>query len=574
MEQREIRQFKWWTVECIASLIVIFSYYDDFIKSPERLSSRDYWIFYSSIASTIISVFGLIVCLFSQDRSVCRVESILVWSMAILRTTTTVVGIIGRFQSDAQKTFFSLNDQLIALHPNVYFFSLWALMASILMVSSWFKEFANKGNDWSTSTQWILLGTMSFFTMLSALFFRDQTVFGELVSSTKYNISKSDFVESITSLTIGNNGSMENITVGSMIIGNLTNAYLAHDKIKERNMIDPIQIIFGAMVEAGVVETLSPCEKSVYSCYRIQYAIGLSAATAVVACFMAPMKGNSHTCQVDISIVLFLLWLSGLSILTVSPGPATRVGNLYVGIYICYFLVLSIFISSVTCSVSTKNTKNEEDIDIERNEHIGRGDLWEAAYGKLERNKQKERDRSDSCDSLFEELEQWDDWDEQHGNQMSLPQHANNVSNYGFISRRLNINESRASTFNLTSILRVWDEAMIDSSLGRQGYEKPKDWEHRVGRLRLWCVLLTMAIVLTQTISQHEAEKRAYTVASMSIVISCIGIVTCLRTSKLSNIIQIVAVSFYYDMSCSHQMFKKALSKYGLTIHFSCRKRL
>jgi hypothetical protein len=312
----------------------------------------------------------------------------------------------------------------------------------------------------------------------------------------------------------------------------------------------------------------------VYSCYRIQYAIGLSAATAVVACFMAPMKGNSHTCQVDISIVLFLLWLSGLSILTVSPGPATRVGNLYVGIYICYFLVLSIFISSVTCSVSTKNTKNEEDIDIERNEHIGRGDLWEAAYGKLERNKQKERDRSDSCDSLFEELEQWDDWDEQHGNQMSLPQHANNVSNYGFISRRLNINESRASTFNLTSILRVWDEAMIDSSLGRQGYEKPKDWEHRVGRLRLWCVLLTMAIVLTQTISQHEAEKRAYTVASMSIVISCIGIVTCLRTSKLSNIIQIVAVSFYYDMSCSHQMFKKALSKYGLTIHFSCRKRL
>lgn len=563
MEQREIRQFKWWTVECIASLIVVSSYYEEFLISPEILSSRDSWIFYSSIGSTVIAVFGLLACVFSQDRSICRVESILVWVMAILRTTTTIVGIIGPFRSDAQKSLFSSNKELIAYQPNVYFFSLWALMASILMVSSWFKEVINTGNDLSTSTQWILLGTMSFFTMLSALFFRDQTIYGELISSAKYNISKSDLVESITNLTIGNDGSMEKLTVGNMIIENLTNAYLARDKIKEINMTDPIEIIFGAMMEAGVVETVSPCEKSVYSCFRIRYAIGLSAATAVVACLMAPMEGNNRTCQTDISIVLFLLWLSGLSILTVSPGPATRAGNLYFGIYICYFLVLSIFISSVTRSVSTKNSENEEDVDVERKDPIGRGDLWEAAYGKLERKSQKERDRSDSCESLFEELEHWDDWDEQRGHQMSQPQRTSNVGNYGFVSRRWNINETHASTFNLTRLLGVGvgDEAVIDSSLGRQGYVKPKDWEHRVGRLSLWCVLLTMAIVLTQTISQYGVGKRAYTIASISIFISCIGIVTCLRTSKVSNIIQIVAVSIYYDISCSHQMFKKCCER-------------
>jgi hypothetical protein len=216
--------------------------------------------------------------------------------------------------------------------------------------------------------------------------------------------------------------------------------------------------------------------------------------------------------------------------------------------------VLSIFISSVTCSVSSKDTKHEGDVDIERKGPVGRGDLWEAAYGKLERKSQKERDRSDSCESLFEELEHWDDWDEQRGHQMSRPQRTKNVGNYGFISRRWNINETQASTFNLTRLLGagvgVGDEAVIDSGLGRKGYVKPKDWEHRVGRLSLWCVLLTMAIVLTQTISQYGVGKRAYTIASISILISCIGIVTCLRTSKLSNIIQIVAVSFYYGRSC------------------------
>ena len=523
----DLTHFKWWTIECIASLIVIFSYYDEFSTSRDELSSRDFWIFYSSIVSTLISMFGLVVCLLPIERKACSLESLLVWFIAILRSTTTIVGIIGRNRVDAENTLLS-NYRLLALHPNVYFFSLWALIASILMVASWYKRLLNLTTEWQTSTQWILLGAMSFFTMLSALVFRDQTVTGEFTNSTQYNISRSDLVSTVNSLTI--DGTISNSTT----IGNLTNVYLASDETRATN---PAQALFGALVDVGVMETVSSCETASFSCFRIHYVIGLSAATFVLACFLAPLKGTNRTFQVDVSIILFLLWLPSLPILTVSPGPATRAGNLFFGIYISYFLVLKIFIYSVTFRASSENTNGIAD-DLKESEPINRKILWKAAYGKLERNStfdQDERDENDSWESLFDEPELWDEETEAR---ISSRKNSMSLEDSLVGSRRAS---RRMTTFYAMKLLP--DESAISSLLDRKDYIKPIGWDRRTRRLKLWFVLLSMAIVLTHTVSKFEAGPATRITAWMSIFVSCIGLVTCFRTSKVSYILQVTSVS-------------------------------
>ena len=383
------RHFKWWTVECLASLVVIFSYYDELTRSDMELSGRDLWVFYSSGASALFAVCGLVVCLLPIERKACGLESLLVWFIAILRSTTTVVGIIGRYQVDREMTLLS-SQRLLTFNPNVYFFSLWALVASILMVASWHKDFITEGSAWKTSSQWILLGAMSFFTMLSALVFRDQIIVGEFIDPTDRTILRSDLVSSIEALT--NDETIRNSTR----IGSLTNGFLARD---ETRTTDPAQALFEALVEAGTLGTVSTCEAASYSCSRIHYVIGLSAVTGAMACFLGPIKGENQTFQLDISIILLLLWLTALPILTVSPGPATRVGNLYFGIYVCYFLVLNIFVSALAFNTSSGNTEEGAmDYDSKDSEAMNRDDLWQEAYGEMEisASLEHERDEDDS----------------------------------------------------------------------------------------------------------------------------------------------------------------------------------
>jgi len=530
-----LERFKWWTIECFASVIVISSYYSEFVDSTVEISSRDYWIFYSGIASTILSVLGFIVCVFAtKNRSVSRVvfESILVWCNVILWSTTTLVAIIGQNWSHTEKTLYS-NNQFATFHPNVYYFSLWGWAASILLVSKWSKEFVNRGTEWTCTTEWILLAAMGFFTMSSAFFFRDGTVFAEFTNSTKHNITKRDLIHaaSMNDLTIGNgtisNGTTENLTAGVTMILKLTDDYLAHGDPNKRGTTYTIQTVFGAMIEAGVVEAISPCDTTVYSCFLIDYAIGLSAATAVVACLIAPMSGSKRSCQSDVIICLFLFWLISLFKLTVSPGPAPRAGNLYFGIYACYFLVLDIFITTCTCRTPRKNQKNKSASDIEENEPVERGELWQAAYGKLERNKEEKSYRRNSYESLFEPPDTWDDWEEAHDDQthsFSFQLKRSSGSRWGRHTMH------SKSSFDVT---RFFSDKV---------YAEPKDWDRCVIRLWLWCVLLTMAIGLIHSISQYETGIELYIIGSTSIVASSIGIVTCLRSSKFSSIVQIVSI--------------------------------
>ncbi len=540
-ENGDLTHFKWWTVECIASLIVIFSYYDEFTTSREDLSKRDYWILYSSIASTFISILGLVVCIMPIERKACGPESLLVWFIAILRSVTTIVGIIGQYQLDIETTLVS-NYRLLTFNPNVYFFSLWALMASILMVASWYKEFISSGNEWKTSTQWILLGAMSFFTMLSALVFQNQIVFGKFTNDTDYNITRSDLVASIGSLAMDGMMHVTNVTTMDQttnLIEDLTNEYL---ESSEMTTIDASEAIFEALVDEGVLEILHSCETVNYSCFRIHYIIGLSAVTFALSCLMAPLKGTNQTFQTDISILLFLFWFVGLPFMTVSPGPATRVGNLYFGIYISFFLMLNIFVYSVTFRRSSDST-NDEGEDAGESNLFNRGDLWQAIHGKLDRTTDAfdefELNDIDSCASLFEEVETWD-------RDLELRLSARSRASTRTIEQTFVSSGTagrRMTTFyNLKRFPIV--EGAIESSLNKQGHIKPKGWKRRVKRLMMWWVLLTMSIVLTHAIEQFGLRLRARIVPWTSIVISFVGLITCFRTSKVAYGFQIASVSF------------------------------
>ncbi len=538
-DKGDLTHFKWWTIECVASLIVIASYYDEFTNSRELLSKRDYWILYSSIASTVISIVGFVVCILPIERKICGIESLLVWFIAILRSVTTTVGIIGRYRVDVETTLVS-NYRLLTYNPNVYFFSLWALMASILMVASWYKEFISGSSEWKTSTQWILLGAMSLFTMLSGLVFEHQTVFGSLNVENDFNISRSDLVTAAGGLAMQGSMNVNNVTTmdnTTNLIKSLTNSYLAQS---EETIADTSEAIFQALVEEGVLDVLSTCETTTYSCVRLNYVIGLSATTAVITCLMAPLKGTNKTFQIDVSIILFLLWFFGLPYLTVTPGPATRAGNLYFGIYISYFLVLHLFVYSVTYRGNEMCGDDDEVDQAKDSEIINRGDLWQAAYKNLERTNSLslyEQDDYDSCASLFEEKETWDEDLEIRLSQRRRASSANieqGLAASGHGGRRM------TTFYNLKRFSMVGG---IDSSLNKQGSIGPKGWQRRVRRLKMWFVLLTMGIVLTHALDNFEFRMRARIVPWTSIFLSCVGLITCFRTSKVAYSFQITSVS-------------------------------
>jgi len=585
-----MKRFKWWAIECIASIIVIitFSWFHT-NSQPETEDGYFYVKFYSificSIISVVISFLGLLACIFPQEHNVCRVESILIWVIAICWSTATIKAIIGPFTTNDR---FYRNNDLIVLHPNVYVFSLLCFTVSMLMIASWYRQFLFNGNDWNASTQWILLGAMSFYTMLSALSFRDGSSFLNITNEVGYNLTVNDIVELATAVTLSsfrtkNYQTMANFTREdiSFVVdnhsmdANLTIGNLTIDDLRiDYNQPNELFAVLNSLIKAGILEALSPCESSEYSCVRINYAMCLGAASAVVSCVMTPWKGTSPTCQNDVAIVLFIFWSSALILLTVSPGPATRAGNLYFGIYFCYFLNLNILITSTTSTI-------KQNLIFERNslKSVRRGDAWKTAYGKLERSKKRVMVRSHSYESLFDTPEEWDtrydirindEYGEKLDGSIQLPNRLSKQEIYNeevTDSGRIISRDDELNSAGLTPsrIIQDYNEEVKDPGLRRltiqtiqeslkgdvndsssppQPYADLRDWNLRVRRLELWCLLLTVSIVMMYTV-YHTVDDRPvilYSITSVSIVASCVGLVTCLRTSKLSNLLQTFSV--------------------------------
>jgi hypothetical protein len=299
---------------------------------------EDTWLFAIPCISASLSFLGSIASVCQRDvDKVCRIESQLVWSITALWTISAIVTAVGPLSEVSMTTY----ETFIQNHPNVYFFSFGALVVSIILVASWFNQYIH-GEDVenSISTQWILLGAISFLSMLRGIAFRHASLSDNLIED------------------LGN-GTIYNITI-----------------------VVPI------------------CESGVYVCERVTFTIVLSAISATTACIMTPGKGNSRKCQADVGITLFIGWLFGVGFLTFGSGPGVQLGSLFISIYINLFLCLDMVIQSTAGSNGKKVTRRRSSV-VGRGAIF---DAAYTQLERMHPETQEHLDRSTSYVDLFENV--------------------------------------------------------------------------------------------------------------------------------------------------------------------------
>jgi hypothetical protein len=441
----QMQRFRWWVVEWVASIIVLVSFlsYRYNKGKGSEWSTEDTWLFTIPTISSLLSFLGIVFSVFQRDvDAVCRIESQLVWSVTALWTISAIVATVGPINGlpiDSYESF--IND-----HPNLYFFCFWALLVSIILVASWFNQYIyGEEVENSISTQWILLGAISFLSMLRGISFRDARLTDYLIED------------------LGN-GTTYNTTI-----------------------VVPI------------------CETGVYTCDRVTFTIILSAVSATTACVMTPWKGNSRKCQADVGITLFIAWLFGIAFVTFDSGPGVQLGSLYISSYINLFLCLDIVIQSTAGSNGKKIANPSSSV-------VGRGAIFDAAYTQLERmnpDTQEHPDRSASYKDLFENV-----------------------------------------TLMSTSEGDDHEETIPPATRHRRSYIDLKYQAIQVNRLELWCILIIESCVnvaalvpnLSGPWDRSFPQKGILTLPSLSIIISFVGIATCMRKTNRANIIQIASV--------------------------------
>ena len=293
-----IQRFKYWVMLLVASIIVclsFLSYQHDLSELGSNWSIQDRWIFMLSTTSTVLSFFGTIAAIFPEERPVCRTESILIWFVVILWSIGSITTIINPFgtsllitNDDTQQNLDNNNptdDEYVVIQPTVYFFSLFSLIISIVMVGSWFKQYI-VDEDSPSATYWILLGSRSFFALVSAFAFRNRVVERPLYDD------NNDVQGGDTSIYQESNSTLN---------GNQTNTTVENIFVRQ-------------------------CETIGNDCTMVTFAIVLSAISAGCCCVVVPWKGVSMRCQNDVCLLLFVSWCIGVGLLTKGTGPATTIG--------------------------------------------------------------------------------------------------------------------------------------------------------------------------------------------------------------------------------------------------------
>lgn len=346
-------RFKYWVFELVSSLVVVLSFvaYSNMkLETDDDWPRNDVWGFYISLASIVLSLFGILAsAVFPRTDyrgSVCRIESILIWLTGSMWSTASVLSIVGPREEDNSV----INESYIGIHPNLYFFSLCCLIVSILLIASWFQENVQSG-DSLTTTQWILLGSMSFFVTISGIAVRNEA----------------------ESNQTGINSTNNTITSSS---------------------------------STGPTSTTVPlCDLEDYNCNRVNLAIILGSVSAGVACIMIPWRGSIRKCHVDVSTMLFTAWFVSVWYLTYESGPGRSFGNIYFGTWAALYLSLNILILSSTTDETRQQLSNPSATNS-----IGRDDVWEVAYERLDilsTGQAQGGNRRESYGDMFSPAEEW-----------------------------------------------------------------------------------------------------------------------------------------------------------------------
>jgi hypothetical protein len=377
-----------------------------------ELSRDDVWGFYVSLASIILSLLGIFTSAIFPctefEGSICRVESILVWLTGTMWSIASITSIVGSHKDESSV----IDESYLVVHPNLYFFSLCCLITSILLIASWFQENIHSGNS-LTTTQWILLGSMSFFVTISGIAFRDE-------AESKY--VEMDISSSSTITTTNNNST-------------------------------------------GPTSTSIPlCDLEDYNCYRVNLAIILGSVSAAIACIVIPWRGYSPKCHVDVSAMLFVAWFVSVWYLTFDSGPGRAFGNIYFGTWAALYLSLNILILSSTMDETTMNLASSGSRASSR---IRRDDVWEVAYGRLDMLTPRHySNRRENDGELFFSPEEWpgmdtsgfmDDGGEEQERAYALSKDAK-IRSYQIQQLEMWSILGIASAINLTAMVDTFEE--------------------------------------------------------------------------------------------------------------------
>ena len=476
-------RFKLWVTLWVSSIVVCLSFLS-YRRDLNELATpswtlQDRLVFFVSSISVFLSFLGIILTIFHgrERRTFGNPESVLVWSVCILWSIGSIVAIIDGSDTSGDGITDENDQALLLLNPSILTFSFVCVVTSVIIISSWFKQYV-VSNDSPSVTYFMLLAAMSFIAMVSSISFRNVWIKAPVVSGLNNNSTSTD------DFTIIQNETLSALQNETTMTGMTTTTTTENE-----------------------VRVIRQCEIDGNDCARINFAIWLSAISGACCCIMTAWNGISVRCKVDACMTLFAAWFVAAFLLTTMTAPNFSVVSLYFSVWICLFLSLHLLIVLSTYD----NTHNEG--KSRTSQVVGRMDILNVAYDAMDSAKKQRPTRSDSYEDLFE---QNDDWDSMVGSVLPT---ENAMGQETLFTQSIRDQQRNKRLFEATCVnrLELWSNLLMVSTV---------------------CLTSFHFYQGDQKQPKSIYNKLGIAVPSISIAFSIIGIGTVLRTSKVSKIIE------------------------------------
>jgi hypothetical protein len=559
-------RFKWWAILFVSSVVLLFSILERVRSGTERVTG----IVFTSVSITV-SVCGILASIVPQRLLLFRLESVLIWISVIFWGSVATFSNVIPINAD---TSIEIN---VIPFPNQFFFGYLCLIASVMLLASWFQKDVQSSD--TLSTQFILLSASSFIVMVSAIGFRDRRL--------DIEVPEVGPAVNVTNVTISN----------ATIIPNTGDPF---------NFTNPNSDMTNTTVRTSF------CEASdMLSCARVEFAIVVGAFSAAIALAVAlssksclPVKG-----VVDVSMILFLVWCCSIAFLTFHNGPGFSLGTIFFASYISLFLCLDILVKSLNHQSTldrqrdaaraddfrerlTEELRNAEADDgafvqvsiqdvsdmpsLEM--HLGDSNIDSDGFfdafeslqptdvkteePRTETAPNRDRTSSTTSDSKRGRLESFQDvtssapFESRRGRRKShqrRSRHKRSLRRKNYRSMSGSIFES-VGAWRGTSIYNLAGERIPNEVANPSGIQDDKVAveAHDILRIELWIVLLISSIVCLVAIVQllpgfdarDPIDDVAIAMPSISIFISAAGVIACGKRDKTSRYVEFLLVSF------------------------------
>jgi hypothetical protein len=214
-------------------------------------TSQGKWGISITCISLVFAGVGMI-CSIAEVRGAFIVESILIIIEVVLWAVAYTVSLLtNNFDNViSSENNFSISD------PNLFFWGSIALIASILLLSNWFRAFYLQSEDALNVTSWMFMSVAGFVVLLSGIAYRTENYAQPEAGEDEDNLTTQD-------------------------------ACLVDDSV---------------------------------SCARVHFSIVLGGLSASICAVVVPFRTAPIKCQQEVAFLLFVAWCCGVGFLTYGTG--------------------------------------------------------------------------------------------------------------------------------------------------------------------------------------------------------------------------------------------------------------